>query len=404
MLVTHRYPPDGVGGVERYVEALKRELVELGDNVEVLTRTPTHWPRRPKLRSLGGVHRVIGSGVRLDKPFKHQRLLADLMTQVLTTTAPDVVHVNHLIGLTPSVISLAHECGAVAAVTLHDFYFACPLAHLEKRLGGACEGPRGGAECEETCFAHEPPNRTWRIREDLFRTVLTAADVVAAPSESVASYFERHTDGAVNPVIVANGTWARPVVPVARGHRTGELRLVVLGTIAVHKGAHFIIDALRLATLSDVRLELWGRVDDSRYARELRKSAAEVLGLTLELRGEYSPTGLRVALAAADAVIVPSQVREASPLVPREALAHGVPVLVARIGGLSETIVDGYNGLTFDPFDPRELASILRGLVGDPDRLAELTEGALATDVRTLADHARDLRALFVGALEMRKA
>ena len=77
VLVTHRYPPDGVGGVERYVEGLRRELIECGDRVAVLTRTPTHWPRSPQLRSVGDLHRVIGSGVRLDQPFMHERRLDD---------------------------------------------------------------------------------------------------------------------------------------------------------------------------------------------------------------------------------------------------------------------------------------------------------------------------------------
>jgi glycosyltransferase involved in cell wall biosynthesis len=180
------------------------------------------------------------------------------------------------------------------------------------------------------------------------------------------------------------------------------LRLAVLGTVASHKGAHLVIDALRLAKLTPVCLALWGRIDDTRYATELRRRAAEVPGLTLELHGEYAPNELPDALGGIDAVLVPSQVREASPLVPREALAYRVPVLVARIGGLPEAIVEGHNGMTFNPFDPGELAVLLRRLVDEPGLLESLTRGATSSDVRTTAESAGEMRALFVAALEAR--
>jgi glycosyltransferase involved in cell wall biosynthesis len=404
LLVTHRYPPDGIGGVERYVEALKGELTKCGDRVTVLTRTPTHWPRWPVLRRADGLYRIVGSGVRLDQPFVHEQKLARLVKRVLAAASPDVVHVNHLIGLTPEVISLAQAFGAATVLTLHDYYFACPLAHLRKVNGDPCEGPGGGAECAKTCFEDQPRDGRWSVREKRFRTLLAAADVVTAPSVSVASYFDRHTHGAVSPVVVPYGTWA-PVRTAARRVRdSDQLNLAVLGTVAAHKGAHVVIEALRLAELGPTRLALWGRVDDSDYERQLRLRAAAVPGLSLEFAGGYAPSQIADALSDADAVVVASQVREASPIVPREALAHGVPVLAARIGGLPESIDEGRNGMTFDPFDPAELAQILRRLASTPELVDALAQGARETAIRTAADNASEMRALFVGALEARAA
>jgi glycosyltransferase involved in cell wall biosynthesis len=147
---------------------------------------------------------------------------------------------------------------------------------------------------------------------------------------------------------------------------------------------------------------LRGGVHDRRYAQELRDRARNVPGLTLEIHGEYGQDDLSAVLSGLDAVVVPSQVREGSPIVPREALAYGVPVLAARIGGLPEVIVDGLNGLCFDPSAPDELAAILRDLVTTPDRLDALAQGARETEIRSAADHARELRGLFVRAREAR--
>jgi glycosyltransferase involved in cell wall biosynthesis len=404
LLVTHRYPPDGIGGVERYVEALNGELTKCGDHVTVLTRTPTHWPRRPQLRREEGLYRIVGSGVRLDQPFMHEQKLDRLTKRVLAAVSPDVVHVNHLIGLTPEVIPLAQAFGAATVLSLHDYYFACPLAHLQKVSGAACDGPAGGIECATTCFDYQANDGRWSVRESRFRTLLERADVVTAPSESVALYFEHHTAGAVTPVVLPYGTWTSVRTDTGRVRDSDELSLAILGTIAAHKGAHVVVEALRLAQLGPTRLALWGRVDDSDYERQLRTHAEAVPGLSLEFAGGYAPSQLGDALRDTDAVVVASQVREASPIVPREALAHGVPVLAARIGGLPESIDEGRNGLSFDPFDPAELAQILRRLASTPELVEALAQGARETEVRTAADNARELRALFVGALEARAA
>jgi glycosyltransferase involved in cell wall biosynthesis len=404
LLVTHRYPPDGVGGVERYVESLCGELRRAGDRVTVLTRTPTHWPRRPRLSSSENIFRIVGSGVRLDEPLTHTRMLDRLQERVLAEVSPEIVHVNQLIGLSPSIIPMARAMGAAVVLTLHDYYFACPLAHLEKRNGEACEGPAGGFECERVCFSFQPPDDRWRAREARFRSLLSVADVVAAPSESVASYFEHHTDGAVRPVVVPYGTWVRPDASLGRARAGTTLRLAVLGTVARHKGVHVVLEALQLAALEQPQLAVWGRVDDVPYGEQLRVAAARVEDLTFEVGGEFAPGQIGDLLRDVDVVIVPSQVREASPIVPREALAHGVPVLAARIGGLPEVISEGVNGMTFDPAGADELAALLQRLAGEHDLLETLTRGARETAVRTAADHARAMRELFVGALSTRAA
>ena len=41
LLVTHRFPPDGISGVERYTQTLAAELRRGGDQVTVVTRRVT---------------------------------------------------------------------------------------------------------------------------------------------------------------------------------------------------------------------------------------------------------------------------------------------------------------------------------------------------------------------------
>ena len=52
-----------------------------------------------------------------------------------------------------------------------------------------------------------------------------------------------------------------------------------------------------------------------------------------------------------------------------EALAHGVPVMAARIGGLPDYVREGEGGILFEPDSVDGLAEALRRGIGDLSRL-----------------------------------
>ncbi|HEV7744978.1 MAG TPA: glycosyltransferase family 4 protein [Pyrinomonadaceae bacterium] len=55
---------------------------------------------------------------------------------------------------------------------------------------------------------------------------------------------------------------------------------------------------------------------------------------------------------------------------PLEALACGVPVVAAAVGGLKETIIDGQTGWTYAPGDSAELAACIKAALDDPEEAA----------------------------------
>jgi glycosyltransferase involved in cell wall biosynthesis len=103
-------------------------------------------------------------------------------------------------------------------------------------------------------------------------------------------------------------------------------------------------------------------------------------------------------------VVVPSLVAETGGLVPREALALGVPVLVSRLGALPELVTEGENGFTFDPHRPAELADRLRRIASDEGLLTRLRDGARRTSVVTTARHAAAVRAVYEESLDERRS
>jgi D-inositol-3-phosphate glycosyltransferase len=102
------------------------------------------------------------------------------------------------------------------------------------------------------------------------------------------------------------------------------------------------------------------------------------LGITRSVR--FLPPQDRAALAevyrAADLVAVPSY-NESFGLVALEAQACGTPVVAAAVGGLVTAVRDGLSGVLVEGHDPADWAQVLDGLLAQPRRLVELSQGAV---------------------------
>ncbi|KNC19234.1 glycosyl transferase [Arthrobacter sp. RIT-PI-e] len=162
-----------------------------------------------------------------------------------------------------------------------------------------------------------------------------------------------------------------PVESRGRAHR-----IVSVGRLVPRKGMDLVIRALReLADLgrTDVELVIVGgagnavRLEEDPEARRLLALAAD-LGVSdrVVLRGQVSRAEMPAVLRSADAVVC-APWYEPFGIVPLEAMACGVPVVAAAVGGLVDTVVDGTTGLHVPPEDPAALAAAIERVVADPD-------------------------------------
>ena len=411
LLAAHRFPPDARGGVELYTAKLADELAGSGDAVGVVCRRPDGGPLRREVEHLASgvaVHRLAGGRVRRERFLAERAPREHLLREVLAESDPDLVHVNHVLDLSPRVLQLARERGAAVVLTLHDYYFACPRIVLRTPDEESCPSPEGGRRCARTCFAAEGEGaaQRWTLRALYFRRLLQLPDRIVCPSRYVADFFERFGAPDDRLRVVANGVWIDPGrldgEDRAAPRRRGPLALAFLGPVLAHKGLGRLLEALALARLDAVELTTFGPVEDVAVARELYSRAAEIPGLRFRMYGEYEPEELPLLLEETDCVVVPSQWPETFCLVAREAHVRGLPAIVSRIGALPDGVVDGENGFTFEPDRADELAAILRRLTGEPELLDRLRDGARRTRVPTLREHVTGLREVYGEALAER--
>lgn len=154
--------------------------------------------------------------------------------------------------------------------------------------------------------------------------------------------------------------------------------LVCAGRLDPLKGTSVAIRALELVrgSGSQARLAVLGAGVDlpalQRLTGELRLDDA------VEFVPPQPHDSLAQWLAAADAFVFPTQLNEAAPLVPLQAMACATPVIASDVGTLREMIgLNGDAGGLFVPSgSPPELADAIRRVISNPSLRAELSRHA----------------------------
>lgn len=167
------------------------------------------------------------------------------------------------------------------------------------------------------------------------------------------------------------------------GLRPDERVVVYVGRVLPRKDVRNVVRALALLgrlepSLADCRLlVVGGESEDADPAvtpelGELRRLAEE-LGVSgrVILTGRRAREELRFHYGAGD-VAVTTPWYEPFGLTPLEAMACGLPVVGADVGGIAFTVAHGETGALVPPRDPAALAAALRDLLLDDGRRAEM--------------------------------
>jgi glycosyltransferase involved in cell wall biosynthesis len=164
---------------------------------------------------------------------------------------------------------------------------------------------------------------------------------------------------------------ARPGVDrVAAPARPVRGRLICVGVLGRHKGQDILVEALADLAERDWHCVLAGPLDrDPDFVDQLQTRITRLgYGHRVRLAGVLTGAALSRAYTTADLLIAPSR-SETYGMAVTEALAHGLPVIAAAVGGLPEALgstADGTRpGQLVPAGDPAALAAALGDWLGD---------------------------------------
>ena len=216
------------------------------------------------------------------------------------------------------------------------------------------------------------------------RQAIDAADALIAISDFTAEGFRHLAGDATTPIVaIPNGVDLEPFAQpgplrLPQGVQPGKY-LLFLGRLHERKGVDLLLRAAaRLsAAASDVALVIAGDGGERPALEELARQLGirERTHFVGRVMGEAKVGLLQHCLAA----VMPSRHWEAFGLVALEAYAAGRPVVATRLPGLGDVVRHEQTGLLVEPENVEQLAAALQRIITDEAARRRWSEQALAT-------------------------
>jgi glycosyltransferase involved in cell wall biosynthesis len=350
MVSEHASPLATLGGVDAggqnvHVAALASGAAKLGHQVTVYTRRDDLKLPLRVVMAPGVVVEHVNAGppktIPKDAIYPHSRCFAAHLRRAWAAERPDVVHSHFWM----SGLATLEAAKPLAIPAVHTFH---ALGAEKRRFQGAADTSPDARIAEEE------------------KIVRNADRVIATSSAEV---FELLRMGAHprSVRIVPCGVDLSLFTPDGpREERcTDRMRIVTLSRLVPRKGIGDIIEAL--VEIPDAELIVAGGGEGADLPSDPEAQRLSALASScgvrdrVSFRGRVGRDAVPPLLRSAD-VVVCTPWYEPFGIVPLEAMACGVPVVVSSVGGLVDTVLDGTTGVHVPARSPHRLAEVLNTL------------------------------------------
>ncbi|MEK7584041.1 MAG: glycosyltransferase [Patescibacteria group bacterium] len=390
ILITNLYPPFVRGGAEIVAQTMAEGLREHLQQVLVVSAQPFTG-----IRSLLP-HEYYQHNIRVIRfypvnfyfytsDFRHSILVrcfwhvldifnvhsACVLISILRREKPDTVVTHNLMGfgfLTPLVLRYMR----IRHVhVVHDVQLSTPSGLI---LYG-----------EEKHISHRAAR--WFGYEAILRLLFKKTSIVVSPSRFLLDFYARKGFFRDAEKKVLQNPF-RFAASSEKLHETKRpLHFVFIGQLVPSKGVDRLVALIRGLSAEQCRLSVAGIGPLMRKMIEENKKAPHIRFLGWQKREKLTEM-----LRSVDCLILPTLCYENSPSVIYEAIAHSLPVVASRIGGVPELVREGETGWLFEPGNWDELRGILVSLIESPERLTEAKNAVCHHAAELIArDYTREL-------------
>jgi len=401
LVCSNTYPPHFVGGAELIAHFQCKSLRREGHDVMVFAGEShsrnAHYQHSDDVYDGVPVRRVRLHAQDFSPAFANfsHPAVEQTFAALLDEFRPDLVHVHNVIGLSCSIVRMAHEWGAKTVVTLHDHWGFCFKNTAMKTEREPCVDFSACHECQEFVDDGRSRRIPIRFRQDYFTLFRDSVDAFVSPSRYLAGVYVSAGYPADRMHVVWNGIDVDRFSKIRRSRAEGEVRFSFLGHFGRHKGVHTMLEALPLLPAwARYRVNLVGGGEErEEYERIL---AASGCGRHVRFWGKIDNALVDEVYAETDVLILPSLWRENQPVCVTEAMASGCAVIASRTGGSVELVADGVSGFLYDAGDRAQLAGCMARFLDDPslaDRMG--SEGRKRMADNSFAASARALTGIY---------
>lgn len=271
--------------------------------------------------------------------------------KILLAEKPDLVLTHNLMGLGFLLPLLLRRLKIRHWHTLHDVQLVAPAGLI---LHG-----------QENSLRH----RLFKILAypQLMRALFASPELVISPSKFLLNYYNDFGFFPQSKKVV----WPNPLRGLVQFTKIPDynLNLLFLGQVNKAKGIFDLIEVIKSLKLTNIKLNIIGVGQDLVAAKKLASPNKNI-----KFYGWLSHQEMLPILQKTDILVVPSLCYENSPSVIYEALALGLPVIAANIGGTAELIHEGKNGWIYPAGDKQKLKEKITSLYQQRDKIHLLSD------------------------------
>ena len=370
-LITPFYDPWLLGGAEKYAKTLVEELSTIHEFVVITSKGPIPRKQQNLSHSSYKIIEITPRNIltlydvtKKDLTLGFKKYLwhfFDLwnisayikIKNILKEEKPNLVHINGIMGFSPSVFSLLKDLQIPHVLTIHDLSLISRWSSL---------------------FRKGKPVSKLNLLDRMYVSYLRklSANVVAVMSPSKFAmelyenlgYFKNSCK-----YVIPNGTLLNENTKPKEGPAR---EFLYVGRISEFKGPQIVVQAFKKISNKNIKLHIAG---EGPYLETLRMMAKD--DERIIFHGFAQGKVLDEIFTKCSYVIIPSLGYENSPLVVSQSMNKGLPVIGSNIGGIPELIKDGYDGFLFEPGNVDSLHHIIEILINDKEILAKLSTNAI---------------------------
>ncbi|MBA4416360.1 MAG: hypothetical protein C0392_00390 [Syntrophus sp. (in: bacteria)] len=445
LLGTHQFFPEHRTGTEVLTLELARGLRDRNHTVHIITCVMEHkiaytakpWLTHDKYDGFS-VHRLHFGVSNWNKIVFLELSNPDriaLIKDLISTINPDIVHFNHIVGLTGGIIPEIKKMGIPTVFSATDFWAVCPAYTLYKRFEKkVCEPPANPVDCLQCLMpvsgqlakmamiiSKTPLHRlhikslainTLGNRPQAMTNYINSADAVFVSTRFLANTLIK---GGINEKLmrVVNygvdiGDLPEPLPIPERFSENSPLRLGFIGTLSEKKGVHVILDALTRTLPSpnesrtreafhrrNIELLIYGKMEENDPYCNMLKTKAESCDAAIRFAGIFPHEKIGEILRGIHILIIPSIWHESSPLVLTSALNAHTPLIVSDLGGLTEMINGGNYGFSFAAGNGKMLDRTISTALDNPGLIARMRQNMKGLK-RTTRDYVEEIESEYL--------
>ncbi|MDD5109208.1 MAG: glycosyltransferase [Candidatus Omnitrophica bacterium] len=317
--------------------------------------------------------------------------------EIVKKEKPDIAHVHNIfICITTSVYAALKEEGIPIVQTLHNYRFFCSKGTFFNN-GVICE------RCKNRNFFNGVVRKCWR--NSFFLSFFSARllDKWGSFFKNIDSYIvlskfsrdkfvELGLDGQ-RMYLKTNFLTTEPT-----GIKQDRNYAVFIGRIVDYKGIGTLMKAFKINPTFNLKI-----IGDGPLNNEVRDCAATYDNV--ECLGQLNRDSVFKVINNSSFIIFPSECYENMPMVILESFASSKPVLASKLGSIKEFVIDGVNGVLFEPGNAEDLAAKISYLFSHNEERIQMGENAnlIYREKFNKENNYRDLEVIYRRTIEINK-